>query len=156
MFINYEYMPKKKDIYTHQSKGIPFPFSVVASIFGIANKEKVRLKELQKIMYKQETNEFDFAPQYWSLRYGQSRSSVRSFFESVDVRLLRRTQDLVIQEAFLECLEDAGIDTSDFREGTAQINNYGIINSGQISGDAKTESSLTREAKAHKNKPKEE
>lgn len=63
-----------------------------------------------------------------------------SFFESGDLRLIRRVQDLAIQDAFLECLEKNGIDTSDFKEGTAQINNYGIINSGQISGDAKSNS----------------
>lgn len=64
----------------------------------------------------------------------------------MDVNLLRKTQDWTIQEAFLKCLEDAGIDTSEFRKGIAKINNYGIINSGKIEGNVKAEHSFAKGA----------
>ena len=82
--------------------------------------------------------EFNYAPARWPLRYGQARRDPETFFEATEVTLLRRTQNLAVQDAFLECLEDAGIDTSEFREGTSHINNYGIINSGSIGGEAST------------------
>ena len=145
---------KKEDIYSKQSTGVVFPFNLVAGLFGMntANKEKARINQLKKLKFQQQANEIGFTKNTWSLRYGQSRLTARNYFESEDLSLIRRTQDLTIQEAFLESLEDAGIDSSDFRKGTAQINNYGIINSGKIEGDVKAEQKAPEKTKSPANK----
>ncbi len=121
---------------------LTFLLTVILATYGFLPKlngtyQSRKMDETRR--HAKEAQEFDFGPTKWSIRYSQSRLIPENFFESTDTRLLRRTQDLAIQEAFLQCLEDAGIDTSDFRQGATQINNYGIINSGEITGEVKTE-----------------
>jgi hypothetical protein len=101
-------------------------------------REEERKHRRVRVRLAKETREWDYAPQKYALRVWQSRTHARTRFESTDLLLLRRTNDLAVQEAFLQCLEEAGIDTTEFREGAALINNYGIINqSGRIEGGAR-------------------
>lgn len=102
-------------------------------------REKQRLKLLRRRRHLKEAGEFDFGPVKAPLRYSQSREGAETFFESTDLRLLRRTQDVAVQEAFVKCLDEAGIDTSEFRQGMMHMTNYGIINSGHIGGTASSE-----------------
>jgi len=151
IFSTFGFINKYDDIH-EPKKDIPFPFSLIAPfIFINPKKETNRRKERKKIKHKQQAKEYNFSPNDWSLRHGQSRSDYINYFESVDIDLIRKTQELIIQEAFIECLEDVGIDTSEFKEGLSQVNNYGIINSGKISGSAKID---TAQGRQHKNKKK--
>lgn len=111
----------------------PFPLKLLLGFF----EEKARTKQLGFIADVKAAAEFDYGPKLYSIRSWQARGA-ESQIDLSDLRVLRRSQELTIQDTFIECLEESGIDTSDFREAAAQINNYGIINSGNIGGDAKT------------------
>lgn len=132
---SYASAPKLKDAY-EPTRELPFP---LGWLLGQSRREKERQRHRRRIKHTKEAGEFNYGPDRWSLRQGQSRIEAENFFESSDLSLIRRSQDWAIQQAFLACLEDAGIDTSDFREGATQINNYGIINQGYIGGSARSE-----------------
>jgi hypothetical protein len=137
----YGFVPKLDDKYEPKEE-IPFPISLV-----IPDQGGPRRRLLNKIKFMKEAQEFNYGPTKMSLRYSQSNAFPTTYFEDIDLKVLRRTQELAVQEAFLQCLEEAGIDTTEFREGAYKINNYGIINSGEISGDVKA---VNKQAKAEK------
>ncbi len=112
--------------------------SLLLSIVPGVMEERERKKALELIEDQKTAAEFNYGPTLYSIRASQARGE-ETQLDTSDLRVLRRSQELTIQDTFVECLEEAGIDTSDFREAAAQINNYGIINSGQIGGDAKNE-----------------
>lgn len=129
----YGRVPRIDDLYKPRPE-VPFPLSLI-----VPNSERQREKRLRDIRIEQDAGMFDYRPPRESLRVGQSRWLPSSYFEDTHLRLLRQSHTLAIQDAFLRALEDAGIDTSDFREGASRINNYGVINSGKISGNVMTE-----------------
>lgn len=131
--LTYGRVPRINDLYKRRPE-VPFPFSLF-----VPNLEKQRQEKLRDIRIEQDAGVFDYRPARESLRVGQSRWLPSSYFESTHLRLLRQSHTLAIQDAFLHALEDAGIDTSDFREGASMINNYGVINSGEIAGNVMTE-----------------
>lgn len=109
------------------------------AIFGRYPPEDQRKERRKRVELAKETKEWNYGPFQGAVRTAQSRHYATNRFEHSDLTLLRHSQNHIVQEEFLSCLEDAGIDTAEFREGISRLNNFGIINQGQISGGATVE-----------------
>lgn len=71
----------------------------------------------------------------WSYRERQSTRAPLGYFDRQEVIRFLKTQEKVLTEAMVECLDAHGIDTSDLKESLLAFINQGIINTGEIRGN---------------------
>ncbi|MBI1333369.1 MAG: hypothetical protein GC165_10875 [Armatimonadetes bacterium] len=153
VFAHHGFMPKVTDEFSEKE---PSVFEMVMSL-GLAMihyaPEVKRLELRRKVRILKTTGEWNYSPTKIAFRVWQSRKYSRNEFEATDLLMLRKVNDVAIQEGFKDCLESAGIDTTSFDEGAAIVNNFGIINqSGSISGGAIVRNEKPAKAKPSKKK----
>jgi hypothetical protein len=70
-----------------------------------------------------------------SYRERESAPTPLGYYDRQEVNRFLKTQEKVLTEALVECLEARGIDTSDLKESLLAFVNQGIINTGEIRGN---------------------